>query len=176
MLEQLFQSHLGRAKAGYRWVQAVPHPNLTQRYPDWFLTDGAPVGTLPPQESFGPLDDNPQLFLEFSQIDYFQDSEGVFLPEIDPDCQTSDSIRGFANRYGLLTRGEPIAIPEDPLTTTLVGEARFLWEEQIEKMKHAVDMWAMVSPKVNTERLQQVIRWQPDNVVSYKPSGYWGKK
>lgn len=175
MAERLFQSQFGRTKTGYRWIQAVPWPNQDKRYPGWFLTDGEPWSEPPPQEWYDPLHDNQELFLKFARIDYFQDSKGALLPEIDPDCQTPNSIRAFANRYGLLTRWEMIEIPEGPLTSPLLGESRFFWEEQIREMKLAVSMWEMLSPRIDKRRLQQVIRWQSDDVVFYDPSGRWEK-
>jgi hypothetical protein len=99
----------------------------------------------------------------------------VLLPEIDPDCQTENSIRGFANRYGLLIGEEMIERPAGSSSDLLRGESRFLWEKEIKKMKFAVDMWAMVSSKVDIERLQQFIWWYSDEVVFYDPSGQRGE-
>jgi hypothetical protein len=193
MAEQLFRSQLGRTPAGYRWVQAVlwddrwvevePWEDLEEKPPKWFLTDGIRLSNPAPQELENPTQKNPQLFLEFARLKPLQDKEWkiddekkqISPPALGPDSPKLNGIRDFANRYGLLGGGEHIAMPEEPVTAPLMGESYDFWEKEIDNMYFAVELWKMLRPIVDKERLQQVIRWEPDDIVFYDPSGQWKK-
>src|SRR5215471_4135305 len=104
MAGRLFRSRLGKTTDGYRWELAVPWLNKNRLAPRWFLTDGKPSGEPSPQEWSDPLHENPEAFLEFASLDYYQDLRhtGTIYPEPDSECQTPTSIGVFANRHGLL--------------------------------------------------------------------------
>jgi hypothetical protein len=153
---------------GYRWITTTPYdsPDVP---PVRFLTATLPMADK--EFQYTPLNDvfqnrglgtgrfkasydNSALFREFAQVP-----------------RTEAGILTFANRYGLLSKGIPIHVPEDPQHGGLgrfVGEHLRFWKNHIHRMQMALDVWDMLQDN-NQKGLAKVIQWREwDGGVIYQ--------
>jgi hypothetical protein len=172
----LFQFDWQRTTSGYRWIETTLLNHKGKQSPQWFLTDGLSDPETQ-QEPYSVLDGaHSGLFDEFASIDYQSDRRGALIVSIDPDPQssTSISIREFADKYGLLTTGELIRFPESAHNYAY-GEARDVWEREIERARRVLNVWNMVKEERNHKELKKVICWETQDAVFYDETGKWDR-
>jgi hypothetical protein len=106
---------------GYRWIDADDIPREPTQP---VLTSGVPFNQAADLRRYTPLHSEPALYSRFAQIP-----------------AKKEAIVGFANRYGLLGIGVPIAVEG-----SLVGDGeRFTdWRKEINTMRAALSLWSEI--------------------------------
>lgn len=117
-----------------------------------------PIGYM--RQRYQPLAERPGLFRIFADLD-----------------PTPDTILGFANAYGHLTRDHATAREESDNASAQVrielsqgdeplvaeGEPLSFWLGEMDVMRHAVAIWDAVRER-NAEALAECVRWRDDGV------------
>jgi hypothetical protein len=129
-LDALMPFRWSVAEHGYRWVQASidaedARGQMAVMPPEPILTSGVASGGRFPVRVYRPLTEEPDLFRRFAQL------------------RTKIEIIAFANRYGLLGHGRPIARGGPVIS----GEPLSFWRREIAVMGEAIAFWLPRRPK-----------------------------
>jgi hypothetical protein len=108
-----------------------------------FLTTGAPQAAPYDVLTYAPLQ-RTGLFRNFAEL-----------------ALDRESIKAFANKYGLLTDGEPILIGNQQGR----GETLDFWRNSIREMSEVFDLWLAITSG-DSAKLNKVIKWT-DDLVAY---------
>lgn len=118
------QFEWGIAREGYVWCDARPFQDpqsaLVRLGGKRFLI---PVFTLA-WKRYYPMEEKPALYREFAAVE-----------------PTEVGIQAFANKYGFLGLGEPIAVAEEQHSH---GEDLLIWQAELCYMAHAVCVWEAI--------------------------------
>jgi hypothetical protein len=142
-----FQWHV--AEGSYRWLD-THHAFEPRQKPQLFLTDGRPTGTGGFRVmQYLPLAAFPGLFRVFA--------------DTQPDRK---GIKAFADRFGPLggnvERQIPLSDQPNAKDVSLgMGESLAAWNEEIQTMRLAVDLWE-AARNGDVGRLERVIFWTED--------------
>lgn len=142
-----FQWHV--AEGGYRWLGSRTTFEPRQK-PQPFLTDGRPIGTGGFRVmQYLPLAAFPGLFRVFADTE-----------------PNRDGIKAFADRFGPLggnlAKQIPFSEERSAAGASLgVGESLADWNEEIQTMRLAVDLWE-AARNGDVVRLERVIFWTED--------------
>ena len=131
------------SEQGYRW-EDVPGRENGDRYLELADLEGS-------RRIYEPLKDQPTLFLKFAEV-----------------VPTEVGILKFANKYGNLSRiktGRKWEVGMDGIEHTFAGHTLKDWENEIQTMKDAVEVWDLARDG-DREQLAKLIRWDGD-VVGY---------
>lgn len=148
----------------YEFTWAVPEKGFTwtteaKSYEDWRgisqvgFPHKAPYLVVHEQDAiegraYHPLEETPTLFEEFANTE-----------------PTPEGVLCFANRYGLLTHGTSLGIPdaENRINFDLKGEGLNFWREEIAAVKEVYTLWNYLRQK-NLPQLNAHIYWERDAV------------
>lgn len=150
------------SQEGYQWVETPCGRFLDEEaYRDdtkcWLLTLGKPPGADVLLRLYQPLEEHNALFRIFAETPI-----------------TQESIKAFADTYGMLTLGELdayylITNSAAKLGSSFVGigEQLLLWEQEITAMREAVMLWDL-GQDGEREKLSHYVTWDGDNGVAYQ--------
>lgn len=102
----------------------------------------------------------------------FAETKGLFLEFISAPL-SEEGICAFADKYGLLDRGEFLSDAEDPdRSLGISGEALATWTFAISEMNQAARIWDHIKQQ-DSESLKKLFSWKSDNeagtIVEYAP-------
>jgi hypothetical protein len=111
-------------EAGYRFVTARDPKGVNRR---WMVEARSSAGGRFARRTF-PLEEDPALFREFADL------------EVSDRSLSEESIRGFANQHGALTRERLPVRRSSRRKGPYPGEGLRLWREEIRWMRGAIEL------------------------------------